>query len=68
MISRCVKAATKISDFLSNLKDGFNPLFGSSFPTLKFKCIKGMHRTIKILFIFLVFDLDGICVSILGGK
>lgn len=56
MISRCVKA-TEISGFLANLRDGFNPIFGSSLPTPKFECIKGMHRTIKIMFIFLVFSL-----------
>lgn len=51
VIIRCVKAATKISDFLTTLRGEFNPSFGSYPSTLTFKCIKGMHRTIKILFI-----------------
>lgn len=57
MIRRCVKATNEISGFLANLRDGFNPIVGSSLPTPKFKCIKEMHRTIKIMLIFLVLSL-----------
>ena len=45
----CIKSATKISDFLSNLRGEFHPFFDSYPSILKFKCIRGMHRTIKIL-------------------
>ena len=51
-IIRCVKVTTKISAFLTKLRDESNPSVGSYPRTLKFKFVKGKQRTIKILFIF----------------
>ena len=69
-IIRCVKVTTKISAFLTKLRDELNPSVGSYPPTLKFKWVKGKQRTIKILFIFFALSLIWlrVCVPALGGK